>query len=338
MLSDGDIKQAVDAGIINEEQALAISHLQRSRETVKSSISSDDEPFEIYRGFNEIFVTAGLTFTLLALGFLTAQVVSNIAAFALAHYYCKQKRMVLPGFLLSIVVAFSPGFFIFQLGELHAKYDFDRYLYATLLAGVMTSLFYHLYKVPFALFLAVVSMFIILLKLITGNDFTFEAMFNITQSPFTALITLGFGVGVFILAMVYDMRDPHRITRFSQTAFWLHLLAGSMVVNNVAYSLYNAGGLFIPLLVIWLLVLTVISIIIDRRSFLLASSAYLLTLLNYGSDYGDGPFYSVSFMINVLIVGVFLLILAMKWSSMRVWLMHGLPEFRLKDKLPPYHK
>jgi hypothetical protein len=57
------------------------------------------------------------------------------------------------------------------------------------------------------------------------------------QTGLAEQIVLGFilllGVGVFLYAMRWDSSDPARVTRRSDVAFWLHLLAAPMIVHPV---------------------------------------------------------------------------------------------------------
>jgi hypothetical protein len=54
-----DIRSAVQAGIMTEAQAAAmIAHVQ-SRHGYRTQMTADDEPFEFFKGFAEIFVTVG---------------------------------------------------------------------------------------------------------------------------------------------------------------------------------------------------------------------------------------------------------------------------------------
>jgi peptidoglycan/LPS O-acetylase OafA/YrhL len=59
----------------------------------------------------------------------------------------------------------------------------------------------------------------------------------IGDTPSTMDIVLGvvllLGIGVFLHAMRWDSSDPSRITRRSDVAFWLHLLAAPMIVHPV---------------------------------------------------------------------------------------------------------
>ena len=58
------LRSDVQAGILNEAQAVRLSvHLQ-TEFGFRAALSRDDEPFEFFRGFSEIFVTLGLSLLL----------------------------------------------------------------------------------------------------------------------------------------------------------------------------------------------------------------------------------------------------------------------------------
>jgi hypothetical protein len=63
--------------------------------------------------------------------------------------------------------------------------------------------------------------------------------FALAGTNIIALEVFVCGIGVFTLAMWYDGRDPARITRRSDVAFWLHLLAAPMLVH----PLFTGSGL-----------------------------------------------------------------------------------------------
>src|SRR5690606_2284888 len=88
--------------------------------------------------------------------------------------------------------------------------------------------------------------------------------------PF-AWITLALGAVVFLVAMWFDMGDPHRVTRRSANGFWLHVVAAPALVNTLALSLLEQGTIGSHLLLLAVLgFFALVAIIIDRRSFLIA--------------------------------------------------------------------
>ncbi len=95
--------------------------------------------------------------------------------------------------------------------------------------------------------------------------------------------TLVLGLGVFLLAMRWDSSDPRRVTRRSDVAFWLHLLAAPMIVHPVFTLLGlndGQGSLGEGVVVVALYVaLGLTALAIDRRALLVSALAYVLWAL-----------------------------------------------------------
>ncbi|MDO7629496.1 MAG: hypothetical protein MUQ84_01050, partial [Loktanella sp.] len=60
MIGRDDLKAAVGAGIVTEAQAASLAGLADSRRGARSDLAIGDEPFELFKGFNEIFIVVGL--------------------------------------------------------------------------------------------------------------------------------------------------------------------------------------------------------------------------------------------------------------------------------------
>ena len=73
-LSTDDMRSAVQAGILTEAQAATLIAHAQARMGYRSAMLADDEPFEFFKGFAEIFVTIGL-------GLLTGGVVGLTVLF-----------------------------------------------------------------------------------------------------------------------------------------------------------------------------------------------------------------------------------------------------------------
>ena len=71
-MSDGvsrdDLRAAVASGVLDEAQASKLMILSDQRQGYRANMIGDDEPFELFKGFAEIFVTVGLG--LLMAGFI----------------------------------------------------------------------------------------------------------------------------------------------------------------------------------------------------------------------------------------------------------------------------
>ena len=156
------------------------------------------------------------------------------------------------------------------------------------------------------------------------------ALFDLGESPAFATATLLFGIGAFLVGMWFDTRDPHRLGRHSATAFWCHLLAAPALVNTVAVTLMNGGG--IGFLAIALVLITLLALVIDRRSFLTAAIAYIAIVIGWVMGEGGGT----SWIFILLILGAFITAIGTWWVQLRAMVMRILPDFPGKSRLPPY--
>ena len=134
------------------------------------------------------------------------------------------------------------------------------------------------------------------------------------------------GLAVFAVAMMFDMSDPHRVTRRAANGFWLHVVAAPALVNTIALTLLDRDANWALFGV--MMVFAVVAIIIDRRSFLIAAIGYILALASTVFD-GD------SAAMTVLLLGVILLLLGAFWEKIRARLLRLLPRFVPLHRLPP---
>lgn len=352
-----DLRAGVAAGILTEAQAASLTALAQSREGRRAAMPAEDEPFEFFRGFSEIFVALGLIILMtgiaLMLSFfggsaLLIGVPAVVAAVAWwwAGYFTLRRRMTLPSMVLAS--AFGAGVAL-SLGTMFGMADMSVQA-AAVLAFALTALamagWYRRFHLPFSMF--ILGAFV-LAALYTATDglgsALFEGMargggygignlFDLQSNPVFATTTLVFGIGAFMAAMWFDTRDPYRLGRHSATAFWLHLLAAPALVNTVAVSLTHDGGSGgMMMLSAALTLIAALALVIDRRSFLTAAIIYIAAVLGWlaGEDAGFGGW---SFIIITL--GALITALGTWWVPLRGVLMRALPVFPGKNRLPPY--
>jgi len=152
-------------------------------------------------------------------------------------------------------------------------------------------------------------------------------------------LVLGFvlllGIGVFLFAMRWDSSDPARITRRSDVAFWLHLLAAPMIVHPVFTLLgLNDGDATITegLVVILLYILIgLTALAIDRRALLVSALAYVLFALN--ALFKQFGAIELNVALTALVIGSALLLLSAFWHQARQAVVTPLPD-GLRAKLP----
>lgn len=152
-------------------------------------------------------------------------------------------------------------------------------------------------------------------------------------------LILGFvlllGIGMFLFAMWWDASDRGRITRRSDVAFWLHLLAAPMIVHPIftllgltsgrinAAEAFAAIGLYI--------VLGLTALAVDRRALLVSALAYVLfAMQQLFRQFGA---VELNVALTALVIGSALLLLSAFWHQARAGIVRPLPE-TLKERLP----
>ena len=352
MIEANDLKAAVSVGILTEAQASQLKYLSQNRQLDASELAIGDEPFELFRGFNEIFIIVGLvvltTGWVTVIGAVFADQIANVestlvlaSVFAapmiwlLSEYFIRRRRMVGPAIALSLMWAgnaifgFTAGLSqYFMVGQ--GKFDSLPLPFALGIGA--TVLFWFRFKVPFAMAMIAVGAFLLAILLAAvqnGTPNEFEDLFLLSSTGPFAWITLIVGLVTFGFAMYFDMSDPHRVTRRSSQGFWLHVVAAPALTNTIALTLLDAGTTTAYLLLaLFLALLAGIAIIIDRRSFLITTIGYIMALAATLFDTSGIAFF-------IVMLGLFLLLLGAFWDRIRARLVAAMPGFIPRDLLPP---
>ena len=358
-----DLRAAVAAGVINEAQAAGVLALAQRRLGLRGAMTRDEEPFELFKGFNEIFVAVGLAIFFAGLAGLTVLgqyigggvggftmpvgFVGAAAAWLFAEYLTLRRRMVLPSALLAL--AFAASCLLIVVGwwlptDLAGAADVaeGNWRNGPLLAlgaGAAAALaFFIRFGLPFSLFVGAGFTLAGLLfyfgparhdSLLAFDPVAFFSL-DLGRSGSAAPVMLGFGLACFALAMWFDMKDPHRVSRYSACGFWLHVAAAVAIVNTVAISLSASGGVMLPLA---LAGLALTAVIIDRRSFLTTALVYATPLAFAAADAGAS--FTRAAM-TLIVVGLLVIGLGAGWARIRGALMRALPNFPGKTRLPPW--
>ena len=345
-----DLRAAVAAGIVTEAQAASLSSLSQARAGQRARLPAEDEPFEFFKGFSEIFISIGLVILLSAVTGLLVTIggfalltlvplVSAAIAWWWATYFTLKRRMTLPSMVLASAFGMAILIFAFVgLGQASAVNQTDG-IGAFLVATLAMVLWYRRFRLPFAAFLtglfALGFIYSAVLPdtvpyALAGSTSGLAALFDLGRSPAFASATLAFGLAAFVVGMWFDLRDPHRLGRHAATAFWCHLLAAPALVNTVAVTLLNGGGT--GLLAVALVPITLLALIIDRRSFLTAAIVYIATVIAWVIGVGDGT----RWIFILMLLGAFITAIGTWWVPLRAALLQALPDFPGKSRLPPY--
>ena len=356
MYSQQELDDAVAAGVISAEAADALrAYVDRQR----STSLPDEEQFRLITGFNDIFVSIAAAILLFAVGWIGQRVgeVAGLAidgngpsfigplaiagtAWALALFFTAKRRMALPSILL--LLAFVGGVFLAAGFALVLGVGDDGINDNPLMQGVVGAiaaaiaagaawLHWQRFRVPITVAAgaaAVAGIAVALLFAVLGQN-----------AESARDVILGFvlllGIGVFLFAMWWDSSDRARVTRRSDVAFWLHLLAAPMIVHPVFTLLglndgnANLGeGLVVVLLYV---ALGLTALAIDRRALLVSALAYVLwALADLFKRFGA---VELNVALTALVIGSALLLLSAFWHQARAAIVRPLPP-SLKDRLP----
>ena len=83
-----DIRAAVSTNILTEAQAANFLALVQTRQGTRGHLPQEDEPFEFFRGFSEIFVTVGLTLLFAGIIAFSAFIGGEVITLALGAGLC----------------------------------------------------------------------------------------------------------------------------------------------------------------------------------------------------------------------------------------------------------
>ena len=356
MYSQQELDDAVAAGVITAKSADALrEHVAGQR----SSAIPDDEQFRLLTGFNDIFVSIAAAILLFAVGWIgqyigtamglqlggdgptfLAPLFVAATAWGLATFFTARRRMALPSILL--LLAFVGGVFATALFAIVLGIGEDQLNDNVQLGGIVASisavvaagaawLHWRRFTVPITVAAGATAVAAIVVGLVVA-----ALGQNIENAKNLVLgLVLLLGIGIFLFAMWWDGSDRARLTRRSDVAFWLHLLAAPMIVHPIFTLLgLNDGSASIGegLAVIALyVVLGVSALAIDRRALLVSALAYVLYALS--ELFKQVGAVELNVALTALIIGSSLLLLSAYWHQARRLVVQRLPD-SLRARLP----
>jgi hypothetical protein len=356
MYSQQELDDAVAAGAISADAADALRQYVAGQ---RVAAIPDEEQFRLITGFNDIFVSIAAAILLFAVGWIgqwvgqrsglaidgdgpsfLAPLFVGVTSWALALFFTARRRMALPSILL--LLGFVGGVLMTVAFALVLGVGEDALNNNQALGGVIAAasaavaagaawLHWRNFRVPITVAAGAASVAGILVGLLVaalGKD--------VDQAK---NIILGFvlllGVGMFLFAMWWDASDRARLTRRSDVAFWLHLLAAPMIVHPVFTLLgLNDGNATIGeglVVVVLYVALGLTALAIDRRALLVSALAYVLyALTELFKQFGA---VELNVALTALLIGSALLLLSAFWHQARRTIVQPLPE-GLRERLP----
>jgi hypothetical protein len=356
MYSQQELDDAVSSGVITAEAAAALrAHVEKQRSTA----IPDEEQFRLITGFNDIFVSIAAAILLFAVGWIGQWIGMNTGlvldqngpsplaplavaatAWPLALFFTAKRRMALPSILL--LLAFVLGVFGTAGLGVALAIGPDNLNNNNLLGGIVVAvaaavsagaawLHWRTFRVPItvaagAASVAAIAVGILIAALGQNIDNARDVILG-----FVLLL----GIGVFLFAMWWDGSDRARLTRRSDVAFWLHLLAAPMIVHPI-FTLLGltqghvsvGGGIAVVALYI---ALGITALAVDRRALLVSALAYVLFALN--ELFRQFGAVELNVALTALVIGSALLLLSAFWHQARAAIVRPLPE-SLRERLP----
>lgn len=329
MYSDDDLESAVAAGALTPDAATALrAHVSGLRTTPMV----DEENFRLLTGFNDIFVTIAGILLLVGAAWIGGEVhpalgagAVAVLAWGLAEYFTRARRMALPSILF--LLAFVGGVFGAASALLIGDNSVDAgdrtgallLAVCAAIAVIAAVAHWRRFQVPITIAAGTAALAGVVVALALAVAPGIEAAIN----PILLIV----GLCVFAFAMRWDMQDRTRMTRKSDVAFWLHLLAAPLIAHPIFAMLGllkgNASIATALVVVALYVVMGVVALAIDRRALLVSALAYVIAaIIALFREFGA---VSLNVALAVFVIGSALLLLSAFWQHARALVVGALP-------------
>ncbi len=336
--SEDDLNSAIAAGAISRQSAQALrDHVAHLRGMPRGS----EENFRLLNSFNDIFVTIAAVLLMVAVGSIGALVFAPLGAlavaalaWALSEYFALKRRMALPSIVLALAFIGGCAVFPILLGSALQMEEGWFAIPAGPLAAVAAFAHWRRFRVPITIAAGAAALIVMAIVGLLAIVEQFAGV--LAQTMTTPLVFIG-GLITFGFAMAWDTQDPQRLTRRSDVAFWLHLLAAPLIIHPLFsfYGVFSGVGTnmwgAVAILATYV-VLGLVALAIDRRALLVSALAYVLYALGEVVQAFGAIEASVS--ITTLVIGSALLMLSTFWTKLRMRVVPLVPA-ELRAKLPP---
>lgn len=343
------LDEALSRGILTNEQRKQLAELEGAES------NDNDERIKPVGTMNEIFVTFGVMLLTNALGGLVGVFVPDhnhiIAGFLsagitwfVALWFHHRKRFRLPIIYCVMSAAFMVSMTILtglSNGMDDRMFSSDTPVEITIIALASGLLLLAAgaarFRIPF-LMLPIAVLFTIIITYAarhSGSD---------GETPWRLLLG-GCGLAILSLAIFFDLKDPKRVTRWSDFAFWSYVVGSPLFVHSLFLSILiqdsMKGWLDNPFL--WMsmaalaIAVTFVGLLLNRRALILSTLIYvsivifrILASLALGAP-------ATMLLITTLVIGLYVTALGSRWTRVRASFMKGLPpSWTWLKRLPPY--
>lgn len=350
MFDRSDLRAAVGANVLSADQASRLEAFLLSRKD--DGIGNEQigqENLRFLANFNDVFITLGLVILFIGVstlvgmiaspallagsvlsGVVSALIVGGLA-WLLLEYFCGRRRLLLPSMALTLIFAafISLAITAFVANTMGIGIEFDVLdifgttgrlgVTAFLAAAGAAAAIYLRFRLPFSL--------AVLALALAGAIYVFLGFFG------NAAWLIG-GAGFFFMGLItlaiavwYDMKDPERIRKASDNAFWLHLAAAPQVIIGVS-TMVTGSNIFagstsgtdnstqgLTLLAL-LLTIGIVSLALNRRALIAASLVTFIVTLSFVLSRAGLDASNIFIMVTILI-GTGVVLLGAGWKTAR---------------------
>ncbi|MBK8199528.1 MAG: hypothetical protein IPK75_14335 [Acidobacteria bacterium] len=369
MFDRSEIRAAVEAGILTRDQASRLEAFLASRaDPVVKSAAATDENLRFLNNFNDIFITIGIV--ILAMGltaitglffgprFMSMVTGGSVGSFGalilmpvagvmwlLAEYFGRRRRMLLPTMASITIFTLYSGLSFGMIASGITGANAETVTSFTQAwdtlgntgmgtffgCGAAAAIAWLRFRLPFCMFLIAVSA--------AGAAYTFAGFFGDAGLVFGGFMSILIGLATLATAIWFDQKDPGRITRLSDNAFWLHVAAAPQIILGLRGMVMGAPNATpsTPEAIILLAslgALGILSLALNRRALVVSSLlSFWLALGQVVDAVGGGG--STSFIATTLLLGTGIILLGGGWHSARRWVLGFMPKTGLAGRIFP---
>ncbi|NNE57417.1 MAG: hypothetical protein HKN36_04855 [Hellea sp.] len=331
-MTPAQIRSALTAGIISQQQANDMLLKQGAAPLSEdAAVIGNEDEMRFIRGFSDIFIAIGMVILLIGMLVFSAAMggsgIPFLAAagisFLLAEYFGRKKRQHLPTLVTAI------GFMFFIIIGVSVMMGMDRFsssgnIVAAVISVAAMFLFYYRIKLPFCMALIAYSLVYLGFSIIA-------TAFDVNLTLIGVFLFLS-GIAIVWWALKYDVKDPDRMTRYADNAFWLHLVSAPLIIHGLVVLFIgvtddlSSTTAFATLGIV--LMVGLFGLAIDRRAFLTSSLVYAGMAIGYFMyKVSLDPTLAIAF--TLLLLGSAVVFLGAGWDTARAGLLKVLPKWKI---------
>lgn len=351
------LNEAVAQGIITDAQRQQMAALAPAMpaepvepaDLATPAVPDTEEKIKGVSNLNEIFVTFGVMLLVNAatglVGIFTQStlatlITSIVLALSAAEYFFARKRFRLPvlyGAVSASIASWSLAYSLVDDAGFTAEMN---KLLPQLAAFAMLAATTARFRVPFLM----LPIGILLAVVVTT-----AAKFGFAETPLRLLLG-AVGLTMLGLAVHFDLKDPARVSRWSDFAFWSYAIGSPLFVHSLFLSLLldnartSMDDVSWPLVTLLIVVITGIGLLVNRRALILSTLIYvgivlfrlLESILDGQDDNGQGLWWATLFFLTLFLIGGYVVTLGARWAGIRRKVMQRLPAWPWLSRLPAW--